>query len=356
MQVVPNILGTVIVFSTLCILFYFIPGLIVNYEWRGEQSSNEKDKTASYELKRLREEYVGRAQRAFKSVRHSQEEVRSTQFLLNSKTLPLYETVVNENKWADVSGNGRVEINFNNVLMLFASYALTTGHENVRIQSMVSKAVLVVSSFLATVALSIVIGAMAQLHTVIKHSLKIPVSVKAISLINLHLCRINSEICTQAVDWILRINKSERNPNKLNYNFMMDVVKREAILLLITFVIASGGIVAGAAIMKHDQKDWSWSMALVYAQAAAFTSGHTKYIPDPIEENSCTLTYVLFLLSLHVWMITLLAMFLGCVISLLRSYYNAQWAEVSEEEFEQLEKMIEERRKQRQMDNPKYEE
>ena len=55
-------------------------------------------------------------------------------------------------------------------------------------------------------------------------------------------------------------------------------------------------------------------------------------------------------------MITLLAMFLGCVISLLRSYYNAQWAEVSEEEFEQLEKMIEERRKQRQMDNPKYEE
>lgn len=43
------------------------------------------------------------------------------------KTLPLYETVVNENKWADVSGNGRVEINFNNVLMLFASYALTTG-------------------------------------------------------------------------------------------------------------------------------------------------------------------------------------------------------------------------------------
>lgn len=30
---------------------------------------------------------------------------------------------------------------------------------------MVSKAVLVVSSFLATVALSIVIGAMAQLHT-----------------------------------------------------------------------------------------------------------------------------------------------------------------------------------------------
>lgn len=89
--------------------------------------------------------------------------------------------------------------------------------------------------------------------SVIKHSLKIPVSVKAISLINLHLCRINSEICTQAVDWILRINKSERNPNKLNYNFMMDVVKREAILLLITFVIASGGIVAGNTLV--DQRN-----------------------------------------------------------------------------------------------------
>lgn len=40
--------------------------------------------------------------------------------------------------------------------------------------------------------------------------------------------------------------------------------------------------------MMYDQSDWTWTMALIYVQAAAITSGHTKYVPDPIEANEVT--------------------------------------------------------------------
>lgn len=64
----------------------------------------------------------------------------------------------------------------------------------------------------------------------------------------------------------------------------------------------------------------------------------------------------MFFLILHVWMISFVALLLNSTISLVQCIHNSQWAEISDEEFVELEEKLESRKRLRHFDNPKYEE
>ncbi|VDM38956.1 unnamed protein product [Toxocara canis] len=107
--------------------------------------------------------------------------------------------------------------------------------------------------------------------------------------------------------------------------------------------------------MIHDQPDWTWTMALVYVQAAALTSGHTRYVPKLIEANKATALYVIFWLALHIWLISFMALFFNALIVFIRSIYTTQWAEIDDRQLYALEEKMERRKRLRQLENPKYE-
>uniref|UniRef100_A0A915AJH3 Ion transport domain-containing protein n=1 Tax=Parascaris univalens TaxID=6257 RepID=A0A915AJH3_PARUN len=107
--------------------------------------------------------------------------------------------------------------------------------------------------------------------------------------------------------------------------------------------------------MMYDQPDWTWTMALIYVQAAATTSGHTKYVPDPIEANEATVLYVIFQLAFHIWLISFMALFFNAIIVFVRSVWTTQWAEITDDELNALQTKIERRKQRRQLNNPKYE-
>ncbi|VDK57885.1 unnamed protein product [Anisakis simplex] len=107
--------------------------------------------------------------------------------------------------------------------------------------------------------------------------------------------------------------------------------------------------------MMYDQPDWTWTMALVYIQSVAFTSGHTKYVPDPIEANKATIMYVMFIFVLHIWILSFMTLFVNAILTLIRSIYMTQWAEITDHQLSQLERKFAERKQRRKHDNPKYE-
>uniref|UniRef100_A0A0N5AM96 Ion_trans_2 domain-containing protein n=1 Tax=Syphacia muris TaxID=451379 RepID=A0A0N5AM96_9BILA len=329
MGVKQNILATASVVLLLGVILYLVPTNIVSEDWRSEQLSNELDRAVSYQLKKLREDFTGRAQRAFRSANHSKNEIESLLTLYIQKSQTYYEMLLKEDKWRGVTGTGKVVTNYENILFLLMSYTLTTGGGNISVNSVGTNAILVIFSYVLTLLLAIVIGGMTQF---------------------------NNSLIRKLIGWLLGLNDSRKNPNKLQYSYMWKLVRREALILLVTLLLAFGGVIAGSAIMMTNQKDWNWDVALIYSQAAMFTSGHTKYIPDPIEGKNTSTFYDFFLFDLHVWMITLLSMFFAAVISFFRSIYNTQWAEISDEEFYKLKNKIEKRKTQRHLDNPKYEE
>ncbi|VDM38954.1 unnamed protein product [Toxocara canis] len=218
MKLLPNVIILIIVPGVLAIVLLVGPTAIVGCEWRKEQIAIENGMSTAIRLKALREEYIGRAVRAFNYSTYTYREVKHFLKDYMAHVQPLYAEYLTIGRVVEIGDTTDAVFTFPNALALLVSYAITTGHTNVDIRDAYGQSILAIFAYIGTIVLSIIIASMCQTYN----------------------CALRFLFAK-----IVRLDESTTNPDRVSYKYMWAVAKRDGLVLLTALVLLVAVIAAG---------------------------------------------------------------------------------------------------------------